>query len=123
MKKARLSSPWASAPAILAVLAVVKDGRIIYKRGYGMAKLEDGIVMTPDKIFDIGSVSKQFTATCIAMLAREGRILLDDDIRKYFPDLPQYGRSITVCHLSHHTSGIRDNNGLLELAGIVFIKK
>jgi CubicO group peptidase (beta-lactamase class C family) len=98
-------------------LAVVKDGQIIYKRGYGMAKLEDGIVMTPDKIFDIGSVSKQFTVTCIAMLAREGKISLDDDIRKYFPDLPQYGRPITVRHLIHHTSGLRDYNGLLVLAG------
>ena len=98
-------------------LAVVKDGQIIYKRGYGMAKLEDGIVMTPDKIFDIGSVSKQFTSTCIALLAREGKISLDEDIRKYFPDLPQYGRPITVRHLIHHTSGLRDYNGLLVLAG------
>ena len=98
-------------------LAVIRDGRIIYKRGYGMAKLEDNIVMTPDKIFDIGSVSKQFTATCIAMLARDGKISLDDDVRKYFPELPQYGRVITVRHLIHHTSGLRDYNGLLELAG------
>ena len=98
-------------------LAVVRDGRIVYKRGYGMAKLEDGIVMTPDKIFDIGSVSKQFTAACIAMLAREGKISLDDDVRKYFPALPLYGRPITVRHLIHHTSGLRDYNGLLSLAG------
>jgi CubicO group peptidase (beta-lactamase class C family) len=98
-------------------LAVVRDGRIIYKRGYGMAKLEDGIVMTPDKIFDIGSVSKQFTATCIALLARDGKISLDDDIRKYFPALPLYGSPITVRHLIHHTSGLRDYNGLLVLAG------
>jgi CubicO group peptidase (beta-lactamase class C family) len=98
-------------------LAVVKDGQIIYKRGYGMAKLEDDIVMTSDKIFDLGSVSKQFTATCVAMLAREGKISLDDDIRKYFPDLPQYERPITIRHLIHHTSGLRDYNGLLVLAG------
>ncbi len=98
-------------------LAVIRDGRIIYKRGYGMARLEDGIVMTPDKIFDIGSVSKQFTATCVAMLARDGKLSLDDDIRKYFPALPQYGRPITVRHLIHHTSGLRDYNGLLMLAG------
>jgi CubicO group peptidase (beta-lactamase class C family) len=98
-------------------LAVVRDGQIIYRRGYGMAKLEDDIVMTPDKIFDLGSVSKQFTATCVAMLAREGKISLDDDIRKYFPALPQYDRPITVRHLIHHTSGLRDYNGLLVLAG------
>jgi CubicO group peptidase (beta-lactamase class C family) len=73
--------------------------------------------MTPDKIFDLGSVSKQFTAACIAMLAREGKLSLDDDIRKYFPALPKYERPITIRHLIHHTSGLRDCNGLLELAG------
>jgi len=110
-------APWDTTTTPGCALAVVRDGRIIYKRGYGMAKLEDGIVMTPDKIFDIGSVSKQFTATCIALLARDGKISLDDDIRKYFPALPQYGSPITVRHLIHHTSGLRDYNGLLVLAG------
>ena len=113
----KIFAQWDTTTSPGCALAVVKDGRIIYKRGYGMAKLEDDIVMTPDKIFDIGSVSKQFTATCIALLAREGKISLDDDIRKYFPDLPQYERPITVRHLIHHTSGLRDYNGLLELAG------
>jgi CubicO group peptidase (beta-lactamase class C family) len=98
-------------------LAAIKDGQIIYKRGYGMAKLEDNLVMTPDKIFDIGSVSKQFTATCVAILAREGKISLDDDIRKYIPEMPKYEKPITIKHLIHHTSGLRDYNALLELAG------
>jgi CubicO group peptidase (beta-lactamase class C family) len=96
---------------------VIKDGRIVYKRGYGMAKLEDDIAITPNKIFDLGSVSKQFTAACIALLAREGKISLDDDIRRYFPALPEYERPITIRHLIHHTSGLRDYNALLELAG------
>jgi len=113
----KVFAQWDTTTSPGCALAVVRDGQIIYKRGYGMAKLEDGIVMTPDKIFDLGSVSKQFTATCIAMLAREGKISLDDNIRKYFPDLPQYVRPITVRHLIHHTSGLRDYNGLLELAG------
>jgi CubicO group peptidase (beta-lactamase class C family) len=113
----KIFAQWDTTTTPGCALAVVKDGRIIYKRGYGMAKLEDNLVMTPDKIFDIGSVSKQFTATCIAMLVRDGKISLADDIRKYFPDLPQYGRPITVQHLIHHTSGLRDYNGLLELAG------
>ena len=98
-------------------LAVIKDGKIIYERGYGMAKLEDGIVNTSDKVFDIGSVSKQFTAACVAMLVREGKIALDDDIRKYIPEMPAYERPVTVNHLLHHTSGLRDYNALLELAG------
>ena len=100
-----------------AALAVVRDGRIVYERGYGMAKLEDGIVMTPDRIFDIGSCSKQFTATCLVMLVRDGKVSLDDNVRKYIPELPDYGTPVTVRHLLHHTSGLRDYNALLELAG------
>jgi len=113
----KIFAQWDTTTTPGCALAVVKDGQIIYERGYGMAKLEDGIVMTPDRLFDIGSVSKQFTATCIAILAREGKLSLDDDVRKYFPDLPHYGRTITIRHLVHHTSGLRDYNGLLLLAG------
>jgi CubicO group peptidase (beta-lactamase class C family) len=113
----KIFAPWDKTTSPGAALAVVRDGRIVYKRGYGMAKLEDGIVMTPDKIFDIGSCSKQFTATSIVMLVRDGKVSLDDNIRKYIPELPDYGTPITVRHLLHHTSGLRDYNALLELAG------
>ncbi|MGA2362115.1 MAG: serine hydrolase domain-containing protein [Candidatus Aminicenantales bacterium] len=113
----KLFATWDKTTSPGATLAVISDGRIIYKRGYGMAKLEDGIVMTPDKIFDIGSVSKQFTATCVVMLVRDGKISLDDNVRKFIPELPDYGTPITVRHLLHHTSGFRDYNALLELAG------
>lgn len=113
----KLFAAWDKTTTPGAALAVIKDGKIIYERGYGMAKLEDGIVNTPDKVFDIGSVSKQFTATCVAMLIREGKIGLDDDIRKYIPEMPAYEKPITVNHLLHHTSGLRDYNTLLELAG------
>ena len=100
-----------------AALAVIKDGQIIYERGYGMAKLEDGLVMTPQKIFDIGSTSKQFTAACLAMLIRQGKVGLEDDIRKYFPEMRTYQKPLQVKHLVYHTSGLRDYNGLLMLAG------
>jgi CubicO group peptidase (beta-lactamase class C family) len=113
----KLFASWDKTTSPGATLAVIRDGRIIYKRGYGMAKLEDGIVMAPDKIFDIGSVSKQFTATCVVMLVRQGKVALDDNVRKYIPELPDYGTPITVRHLLHHTSGLRDYNALLELAG------
>ena len=113
----KIFASWDKTTSPGATLAVIRDGRIIYKRGYGMAKIEDGIVMTPDKIFDIGSCSKQFTAACIVMLARDGKISLDDNVRKYLPELPDYGTPITVRHLLHHTSGLRDYNALLELAG------
>ena len=79
----KLFAAWDKTTSPGATLAVVRDGKIVYERGYGMAKLEDGIVNTPDKVFDIGSVSKQFTAACVAMLVREGKVGLEDDIRKY----------------------------------------
>jgi len=113
----KLFAPWDKTTSPGAALAIIKDGKIIYKRGYGMAKLEDDLVMTPSKIFDIGSVSKQFTAACVALLALEGKLSLEDDVRQYIPELPVYGRPITLRHLLHHTSGLRDYNTLLSLAG------
>ncbi|MBM3284685.1 MAG: serine hydrolase, partial [Candidatus Aminicenantes bacterium] len=99
-------------------LAVVRDGKIIYKSGYGMANLELGIPITPQSVFYIGSVSKQFTAFCIALLAREGKLALDDDIRQHIPEMPDYGNPVTIRHLLHHTSGIRDYLELENIAGI-----
>jgi len=113
----KLFAQWDTTVTPGAALAIIQDGQIIYERGYGMAKIEDGIVMTPSKIFDIGSVSKQFTATCLTILIKEGKVSLDDDIRKYFPEMPKYEKPITINHLIHHTSGLRDYNALLELAG------
>ncbi len=113
----QLFAAWDKTTSPGAALAVIQDGRIIYERGYGMAKIEDGIVNTPDKVFDIGSVSKQFTAACLALLVREGKVKVDDDIRKYLPEMPVYEKPVTVRHLLHHTSGLRDYNALLELAG------
>ena len=113
----KLFAAWDKPDSPGAALAVIKDGTIIYERGYGMARLEDGLSNTPDKVFDIGSVSKQFTAACVATLVREGKVGLDDDIRKFLPEMPDYGTPVTVRHLLHHTSGLRDYNALLSLAG------
>jgi len=96
-------------------LAVIKDGEIIYKRGYGMADLNRKIPISPTMVFNIGSTSKQFTAACIAMLAQQGKLSLDDNIRKYLPELPDFGSPITIRHLIHHTSGLRDIHALWEL--------
>jgi len=98
-------------------LAVLKDGEIVYKRGYGMANLEYGIPITPTTIFHVASVSKQFTAFAVAMLAQEGKLSLDDDVREYIPDLPDFGETITIRHLIHHISGLRDQWELLVAAG------
>jgi CubicO group peptidase (beta-lactamase class C family) len=98
-------------------LAIIKDGKIIYQRGYGTADLEHDIPISPASVFYVGSVSKQFTAFAIALLAQQGKLALDDDARKYLPELPDYGTPITIRHLIHHTSGLRDYNTLVALAG------
>ncbi len=98
-------------------LAVVREGRVVYARGYGMANLDHDIVITPSTVFHVASVSKQFTAAAILLLARDGKLSLDDDVRKYVPELPDFGTPITIRHLMHHTSGLRDQWELLILAG------
>ncbi len=101
-------------------LAIVKDGAIIYKRGYGMANLENNVPITPQSVFYIGSVSKQFVTMCVALLVQDGKLSLDDDVRRYIPELPDYGIPIVIRHLIHHTSGIRDYLTLEDIAGIPF---
>ena len=98
-------------------LGVYQDGRIAYSRGYGMADLEHDSPITPDSVFYAGSVSKQFTAMAAALAIKQGKLGPDDDVRKYVPELPVYGRPITIRHLLHHTSGLRDVNTLMVLAG------
>lgn len=101
-------------------LAVVRDGRVVLRRGYGLADIENRVPIEPATVFDLASVSKQFTGLAVAMLATEGRIGLNDDIRKYIPELPDFGHTITISHLLHHTSGIRDWPGTLSVGGASF---
>jgi CubicO group peptidase (beta-lactamase class C family) len=98
-------------------LGVYRDGQTIYKHGYGMANLNDDVPITPATVFHVASMSKQFTAASIVLLAQQGKLSLDDDVRKYIPDLPDFGERITIRHLVHHTSGLRDQWSLLGLAG------
>ena len=98
-------------------LGVYQDGRTLYARGYGMADLEHDSPITPGSVFYAGSVSKQFTAMAAALAIKQGKLGPDDDVRKYVPELPDYGRTITIRHLLHHTSGLRDVNALMVLAG------
>jgi CubicO group peptidase (beta-lactamase class C family) len=101
-------------------LGVYRDGRLVYAQGYGSAQLELDVPITPATVFDIGSTSKQFTAMSILLLAKDGRLSLDDDVRRFLPELPSYGRPITIRHLLHHTSGLRDYLTLMALAGESF---
>jgi CubicO group peptidase (beta-lactamase class C family) len=99
-------------------LGIIRDGKLIYARGYGMANLEYNIPITSKSVFRIGSTSKQFVAMCIALLEEEGKLSLDDSLRKFLPEMPEYAEGITIRHLIHHTSGIRDYLTLAEIAGL-----
>jgi CubicO group peptidase (beta-lactamase class C family) len=102
-------------------LGVYRDGKIIYTKGYGLANLEENVSITPQTVFDVGSISKQFTAASILLLEKQGKLRLDDDVRKYIPELPDYSggdQKITILHLLNHTSGLRDYVSLFLLAGI-----
>jgi CubicO group peptidase (beta-lactamase class C family) len=99
-------------------VGVIQDGNLVVRRGYGFANLDHRIPNGPDVVYYVGSVSKQFTAAAIALLADESRISLDDDVRRYIPELPDYGRPMTIRHLVHHTSGMRDIYTLMSLAGV-----
>ncbi|HEU0016672.1 MAG TPA: serine hydrolase [Longimicrobium sp.] len=97
-----------------AAVLVVRDGRVLLRRAYGMADLELGVPARPEHVYRIGSITKQFTAVATLLLADEGGLSLDDDITKFFPDWPTGGRRITVEHLLNHTSGIRSYTGMPE---------
>jgi CubicO group peptidase (beta-lactamase class C family) len=99
------------------VLAVVREGEIVYKRAYGMADLERSVPLSPASVFDLASTTKQFVAMCTLLLAQAGKLALDDDLRCYLPEMPGYGEPITIRHLIHHTSGIRDYLELMSLCG------
>lgn len=114
----KLFAEWDSPTSPGAAIALVKDGTIIYKRGYGMANLEHDIPIASKTVFRIASTSKQFTAACIAMLALQGKLSLDDKICKYIPGLSSIYEPVTIRHLVHHTGGIRDYVGLQAMAGI-----
>jgi CubicO group peptidase (beta-lactamase class C family) len=114
----RIFAEWNTTSSPGCALAVVKDGHIIYEHGYGMANLELSVAITPQSVFDIGSVSKEITALAILLLVQDSKISLDADIRKYLPEMPDYGSSITIRHLLHHTSGLRNYDDLFDLEGI-----
>src|SRR5262245_60931510 len=99
-------------------LRVARGGTIIYEKGYGLANIEEKVSITPQSVFDIGSTSKQFTAASILLLEKQGKLSVNDDIRKYLPEIPDYGYKITILQLMNHTSGLRDYLTLFEVAGI-----
>jgi CubicO group peptidase (beta-lactamase class C family) len=98
-------------------VGVAIDGATVLSAGYGMADLEHNVPITPQSIFEAGSVSKQFTAGAVLLLAQQGKLALDDSIRKYIPEVPDYGKPITIRNMINHTSGLRDWGEVEEIAG------
>jgi len=98
-------------------VGVAHNGRTTLARAWGMADLEHNAANTPATIFEAGSVSKQFTAAAIVLLALDGKLSLEDDIRKYLPEIPDYGTTITIRHMMTHTSGLRDWGSVAGIAG------
>ncbi len=103
-----LFAQWNKPDSPGAAVGVIKDGEVVLLRGYGCANLEYSVKLTPSTVFDLASVSKQFCALAIMTLVDEGKLSLDDDIHKHIPEVPDFGKVITIRHLLHHTSGLRD---------------
>ena len=98
-------------------VGVIRDGSFIYKKAFGYASLELGVPITPESVFYIGSVSKQFTAASVVLASERGYLSLDDDVHKYLPELPEYGHAVTLRQMLHHTAGFRDFFDLVALSG------
>src|SRR6185437_8407876 len=113
-KAAKLSPPNAPGCAV----GVSLDGKSVFEKGFGMADLEYDIPITPKTIFESGSVAKQFTAASIVLLSLDGKLSLDDPVRKYIPELPDYGSPLTIRHLLNHTGGVRDWGSVMALTGV-----
>jgi CubicO group peptidase (beta-lactamase class C family) len=112
----RIFARWDHVNSPGCAIGVSRDGEMVYQRGYGMSNLEHAIAITRQSIFHVASISKQFTAFSILLLEQDGKLSVNDDVRKYIPELPSYGKTITIDHLLHHTSGLRDQWDLLGLA-------
>lgn len=116
-KAGALFSQWDHSDAPGLSVAVLKGEQVLFKRSYGMANLEYGVPLKSNTVMNVASLSKQFTAFSIALLADRGIISLTDDVHKYIPELPDYGHKISILNLITHTSGLKDQYDLLYLAG------
>ena len=113
----RIFAPWSSVNSPGCAVGVSKDGLTVFSRAYGMADLEHDVPNTAETIFEGGSLSKQFTAAAIMLLVMDGKLSLDDDVRDYVPEVPDYGTEITLRHMMTHTSGLRDWGSVAAISG------
>jgi len=113
----RVFAQWDRADSPGCAVGASRDGKTLYTHGYGAANLEYDVPITAGSIFESGSVAKQFTAAAIVLLAQDGKLSLNDDIRRYLPEVPNFGDTIRIRHLLTHTSGLRDQWELLGIEG------
>ncbi len=105
-------------PAPGCAVGVSLDGNSVFEKAFGLAEMENRIPNTPQTIFESGSVAKQFVAASLVLLAQEGKLSIDDPVRKYIPELPDYGAKLTIRHLLNHTAGLRDWGSVMALTGV-----
>ena len=105
------------APGPGCAAAVSLNGETVFEKAFGLADMEHNVPNTPQTIFESGSVAKQFTAAALVLLQQEGKLSIDDPVRKYIPELPDYGSPLTIRHLLNRTSGIRDWGTVMSLTG------
>jgi len=117
VKVDRIFDRWSRSDTPGCVVGVAVDGKPVLVKAYGMANLEYGIRLRPDTVFESGSVAKQFTAAAIALLCQDGKLSLDDPVRKVIPEVPDFGKPILIRHLLNHTSGLRSQWPLMALSG------
>ncbi len=98
-------------------LSISRNGKIVYSNAWGLADIERHVPYTAGTVTEAGSITKQFTSAAILLLEQQGKLSLDDDVRKYLPELPNYGAVIKLKHLLHHTSGIREWSDLEAITG------
>jgi CubicO group peptidase (beta-lactamase class C family) len=113
----KLFAKWDTKTSPGAAVLVVRDGKPIHQKAYGMAHLELGVPLALSTVFLIASLSKHFAVFCIMLLVQGGRLSLDDDVHKHIPEMPDFGKTITIRHLIHHTSGLREYLPLMTYAG------
>jgi len=99
-------------------VGVIRDGKLVHAKGYGMASIELGVSNSTKTVFEVGSLAKPFTAASVLIAAKQGHLSLDDDIRKFLPEIRDYGTPVTIRHLIHHTDGLRNYTALLEMTDL-----
>lgn len=104
-------------------VAIVRNGEVLHKRGYGLAHVELGVPNAPDTVFRIASISKQFTCLAVLMLARDGKLSVEDEVRRHLPELPDYGVPLRIRHLMSSTGGLRDSLEAFRLTGITLMDR